>query len=84
MISILIRDVSGAARTVSGAFSLLLRTIVFPAMMAGAIFEAKKIRGAFQGMIAAATPKGCRKVMFTIPGVFKLFRVSISSSLWSE
>ena len=84
MISSLLSDFLGEfIRTVSGAFSLLLRTIVFPAIIAGAIFEAKKMSGPFQGMMAAATPKGCRNVMFTIPGVFKLFVGFRLSSSWS-
>jgi hypothetical protein len=58
--------------TVNGAFSLLLRTTALPAANAGASFLQKKTRGAFQGIIAATTPTGCFKVMFTNPGVFKL------------
>lgn len=49
--------------TVKGAFSLLLTTTVLPAANAGATFLQKKIRGQFQGMIAATTPTGCITVI---------------------
>ena len=39
-----------------------LRTSVFPAASAGAIFCALVISGEFQGMIAAITPSGSRTV----------------------
>lgn len=65
-------SVSGGEHTVNGAFSLLLTTMQFPAASAGAAFFAKKINGAFQGMMIATTPNGCRRLMFKKPGVFKL------------
>jgi hypothetical protein len=58
--------------TVSGAFSLLFSTTVFPAATAGATFLLKKTSGAFQGITIATTPKGCLSDMFRKPGVFKL------------
>jgi len=72
MKSVSYRSVSGQGHTVNGAFSLLLTTIQFPAASAGAAFFAKKIKGAFHGMMIATTPNGCRKLMFRKPGVFKL------------
>jgi len=57
---------------VSGAFSLLLSTTVHPAASAGANFIPNIIAGMFHGIIAATGPIGCRKVMFTNPGVLRL------------
>ena len=50
-------------KLVKGAFSLDLRTMVQPAASEAATFSEKKRSGRFHGMMAAATPKGCRHVM---------------------
>lgn len=57
---------------VKGAFSLLFSTTVIPAAAAEATFLLKKTNGAFQGMTIATTAKGCLKLKFKNPGVFRL------------
>jgi hypothetical protein len=46
------------AHTVSGAFSELLSTTVFPTIRAGANLLARKSSGTFHGIMAATTPYG--------------------------
>lgn len=58
--------------TVNGAFSLLLTTTQLPAATIGAALLPKKMAGQFHGMMAAATPNGCRSVRFNMPGVCRL------------
>ncbi len=43
----------------SGVIVAGLKTTVFPATSAGAIFHAGMATGKFQGVISAATPSGC-------------------------
>ena len=50
------------ARAVSGVSDAGLCTILFPAARAGAIFEQVKASGKLNGVIAATTPSGSRRV----------------------
>ena len=52
---------------VSGVSSAGLRTTVFPAASAGAIFHDAMFSGKFHGVISATTPSGSRNVIATPP-----------------
>lgn len=54
----------------SGAFSDVFTTRVLPAIRAGAILNIIIVTGAFQGVMAAQTPYGSRKVRFRKPEVW--------------
>lgn len=58
--------------TVNGAFSLLFKTTASQAARANATFRKNATRATFQGIIAATTTNGYRRVMFRNLGVFKL------------
>ncbi len=55
-------QISAMNNTDSGASSAAFRTMVLPAQIAGAIFIADRIAGAFHGTIAPTTPIGSRRV----------------------
>ena len=52
-------QISANNNAVRGVVSAGLRTTVFPAANAGAIFHASIKSGKFQGIICPATPSGC-------------------------
>ena len=51
-------QISARRSAVSGVVSAGFKTIVLPAAIAGAIFQAAMSRGKFQGTIAPTTPSG--------------------------
>ena len=53
---------SASLRAIAGATSDGFITTVFPAVSAGAIFQAGMAIGKFQGVMSATGPSGCRSV----------------------
>ena len=58
------------------AYSEGLSTTVHPAASAGATFWANSMSGAFQGITAATTPTGSRRVIMNMSGPVWVGRVS--------
>src|SRR5690606_26533119 len=59
-------QISPKRKAVIGVTSLGFATTVFPAAIAGAIFQVNKYNGRFHGEIQPTTPSGWRKVKFIV------------------
>ena len=66
-----------------GAHSGGFRTAVQPAASAGPTFQVESMKGAFQGVISAATPDGSWRTRFSTPFASQV-RSSRSSASWAK
>ena len=74
---------SARSEHVSGAHSGGFRTAVQPAASAGPTFQVESMKGAFQGVISAATPDGSWRMRFSTPFASHV-RPSRSSASWAK
>ena len=74
---------SARSEQVRGAHSGGFRTAVQPAASAGPTFQVESMKGAFQGVISAATPDGSWRTRFSTPFASQV-RPSRSSASWAK